>query len=131
MEITAGRGVDVVLDVVPIEGQPVVDAVTVARIGATIVLGGIKGRQKVTMDVDSVLYKELTIKGAYSQARASYIEAFRMLAENKYQLERLHTDEFLLEDAEEAILTLGREINIDRKPVCISLHPDASTMVNF
>ena len=102
-----------------------------ARIGATIVLGGIKGRQKVTMDVDSVLYKELTIKGAYSQARASYIEAFRMLAENKYQLERLHTDEFLLEDAEEAILTLGREINIDRKPVCISLHPDASTMVNF
>ena len=131
MEITAGRGVDVVLDVVPIEGQPVVDAVSVARIGATIVLGGIKGRQKVTMDVDSVLYKELTIKGAYSQARDSYIEAFRMLAENKYQLERLHTDEFLLEDAEEAILTLGREKNIDRKPVCISLHPDASTMVNF
>jgi threonine dehydrogenase-like Zn-dependent dehydrogenase len=128
MEITKGRGVDVVLDTVPVAAQPVVDAVEVARIGGTIVLGGIKGRQTVTLDVDRVLYKELTIKGVYSQARDAYIEAFRMLAENKYRLERLHTDEFALEDAEQAILTMARERNPERNPICVSLHPEASTM---
>lgn len=129
MGVTEGRGADVVLDVVPVAAQPVVDAIEVARIGGTIVLGGIKGHQQaVTLDVDRVLYKELTIKGVYSQAREAYIEAFRMLAENKYRLERLHTDEFPLEDAERAILTLGRERDLDRNPICVSLHPEASTM---
>jgi threonine dehydrogenase-like Zn-dependent dehydrogenase len=129
MEITAGRGADVVVDIVPVAAQPVLDAVEVARIGGTIVLSGIKGAGgAVNLDVDRVLYKELTIKGVYSQARDAYIEAFRMLAENKYRLERLHTHEFALEDAEEAVLTLGRERNLDQHPVCVSLHPDAATM---
>ena len=129
MEITAGRGVDVVLDVVPVAAGPVLDAVEVARIGGTIVLGGIKGAGgAVDLDVDRVLYKELTIKGVYSQAREAYVEAFRMLAENKYRLERLHTDEYELASAEEAILTLGRERNPEEQPICVTLHPDTTTM---
>ncbi len=129
MEITGGRGADVVLDVVPVAAQPVLDAVEVARIGATIVLGGIKGAGAVDLDVDRVLYKELTIKGVYSQAREAYVEAFRMLAENKYRLDRLHTHEFELAGAEEAILTLARERNPEQQPICVTLHPDPTTML--
>ena len=129
MEITDGRGVDVVLDTVPVATEPVLDAVAVARIGGTIVLGGIKGSGgAINLDVDRVLYKELIIKGVYSQAREAYVEAFRMLAENKYRLDRLHTNEYPLTSAEEAILTLGREHNSHEQPICVSLHPDSATM---
>lgn len=71
-------------------------------------------------------YKKLTIKGVYSPAREATIKAFRMLAENTYYLERLHADEFPLEDAEHAILALGRERDADRNPICVSLHPEAA-----
>ena len=129
MAITDGRGVDVVLDTVPVAMEPVLDAVAVARIGGTIVLGGIKGSSgAINLDVDRVLYKELIIKGVYSQAREAYVEAFRMLAENKYRLDRLHTNEYPLTSAEEAILTLGREHNSHEQPICVSLHPDLATM---
>ncbi|MDC0033049.1 alcohol dehydrogenase catalytic domain-containing protein [Alphaproteobacteria bacterium] len=129
MEITSNRGVDVVLDVVPYFAHPIVDAVEVARIGGTVVLSGIKGKDEIVkLDVDRVIYKELTIKGVYSQARDAYVEAFRMLAENKYQLERLHTHEFTLDRAEEALQTLGRDQNTDEHPICVSLHPDTTTM---
>ena len=33
-----------------------------------------------------------------------------------------------LEGAEEAVLTLGRERNPDQEPICVSLHPDTTTM---
>ncbi len=46
-----------------------------------------------------------------------------MLEENKYRLERLHTHEFALDDAEEALQTLGRERNPGERPICVSLHP--------
>jgi len=129
MEITNNRGVDVVLDVVPFFAQPIVDAVEVARIGGTVVLSGIKGQDEIVkLDVDRVIYKELSIKGVYSQAREAYVEAFRLLAENKYRLERMHTHEFTLDRAEEAVQTLGRDQNTEERPICISLHPDASTM---
>ena len=129
MQITNGKGVDVALDVVPGTAQPVMDAVAATRIGGTVVLSGIKGKDEVVnLDVEGVIYKEIAIKGVYSQARDAYIEAFRMLAENKYRLERLHTHEFPLASAEEAIQTLGREHNTDQQPICVSLHPDASTI---
>ncbi|MEC7488386.1 MAG: zinc-binding dehydrogenase [Pseudomonadota bacterium] len=129
MEITNNRGADVVLDVVPFFAQPIVDAIEVARIGGTVVLSGIKGQDEIVkLDVDRVIYKELSIKGVYSQAREAYVEAFRILAENKYRLERLHTHEFMLDRAEEALQTLGRDQNTKERPICISLHPDASTM---
>ena len=129
MAITGGKGVDVALDVVPGGAGPVRDAIAAARIGGTVVLGGIKGKDEtVDLDVEAVIYKELVIKGVYSQAREAYIEAFRLLEQNAYRLERLHTHEFPLERAAEALETLGRERDTDQQPICVSLHPDASTM---
>ncbi len=121
--ITGGRGVDVVLDVVPAAPQPIIHAVEAARPGGTIVIAGVKGgRTTVALDTDRVLFKELTIHGVYSQGRAAYEQALRLLAENRYGLERLHTHTFPLDRAAEAIMTLGGEIE-GREAICVSLRP--------
>jgi threonine dehydrogenase-like Zn-dependent dehydrogenase len=127
-EITGGRGVDVILDVVPVATQPILDAIEVARTGATIILSGIKGKTALNLNVDRVLYKELVLHGVYSQGNEAYREAFRLIAENPPALAALHTHEFKLEDAEKALLTLGKERADKKDPICITLHPSAATM---
>jgi len=128
MQITGGRGVDVIVDVVPVATRPIVDAIEVARIGATLVLAGIKGPTGLSLNVDRVVYKELRIMGVYSQGYESYREAFRIIAEQVPGLALLHTHEFALTDAERALLTFGREIPDPVDPICITLHPDRRTM---
>jgi len=121
--ITGGRGVDVVVDVVPAAPHPVLHAVEAVRVGGTVVIAGVKGKDtRVQLDTDKVLFKELTIHGVYSQGRPAYDQALRMLAENRYDLARLHTHAFPLEKAEEALLTLGGEVQ-GREAICVSLHP--------
>jgi threonine dehydrogenase-like Zn-dependent dehydrogenase len=124
MAITAGRGVDVIVDVVPVSTAPILDAVEVARHGATIVLAGVKGPVGVTLNVDRILYKELNLRGAYSQGYGAYVEAFRIIAENPPELTLLHTHEFPLDRAEEALLIFGKELPSDIEPICVTLHPN-------
>ena len=127
-DITGGRGVDVILDVVPVATQPILDAIEVAKTGATIILSGIKGKSVLSLNVDRVLYKELVLRGVYSQGNDAYREAFRIIAENPPELSKLHTHEFKLQDAETALLTLGKERRDGVDPICITLHPSESTM---
>jgi threonine dehydrogenase-like Zn-dependent dehydrogenase len=123
LEITGGRGVDVAIDVVPASPQPIVDAVGAVRIGGTIVIGGVKGRNtKVALDSDRILFRELTIKGVYSQGSAAYVQALRLLAENRYDMARLHTHSFPLEEADTAIRTLAGEV-AGTDAISVSLHP--------
>jgi threonine dehydrogenase-like Zn-dependent dehydrogenase len=123
MEITNGAGVDVAVDVVPAVPHPVIHAVEAVRVGGTVVVAGVKGRDtRVALDTDRILFKEITIHGVYSQGRAAYEQSLRLLAENRHGLERLHTHSFPLDRAEEALLTLGGEIE-GREAICVSLHP--------
>ncbi|MCW5770103.1 MAG: alcohol dehydrogenase catalytic domain-containing protein, partial [Rhodospirillaceae bacterium] len=123
MEITKGRGADVIVDVVPASPHPVVHAVEAARMGGTIVIAGVKGSDvRVNLDTDRVLYKELTIHGVFSQGWQSYEQALRILSENRYQLERLRTHDFALADVEKAILTLAGEIP-GENAICVSVNP--------
>ncbi len=126
LEITSGNGVDVAIDVVPASPQPIVDAVGAVRIGGTVVIGGVKGRNtKVALDSDRILFRELTIRGVYSQGSAAYVQALRLLAENRYDLARLHTHSFSLEEADIAIRTLAGEVAGD-EAISVSLHPGLS-----
>jgi threonine dehydrogenase-like Zn-dependent dehydrogenase len=125
--ITHGEGADIVLDVVPASPHPVVHAVETARIGGTIVLAGVKGKDtKVSLDTDRILFKELTLTGVYSQGTPAYREALRILSENRYDLGRLHTHSFPLHCAAEAIETLAGERSEDQA-VCVSLHPSSGS----
>jgi len=123
MDLTAGAGVDVVVDVVPIAGQPVLDAVEVCRPGGTIVIAGVKGHANtIRLDTDKVLFKELTIHGVYSQGSPAYEEAIRLLVENRHDFASLHTHDFPLEEAERALLTLGGEVP-GEQAISVALRP--------
>jgi threonine dehydrogenase-like Zn-dependent dehydrogenase len=127
-EITGGRGVDVIVDTVPVATKPIVDAIEVARVGATLVLAGIKGPVGVSLNVDRLVYKEMHLVGVYSQGYESYIEAFRILDERPPDLAQMHTHEFPLDRADEALKVFGRELPSAAEPICMTLHPDPATM---
>ena len=127
-EITGGRGVDVIVDTVPVATKPIIDAIEVARPGATLILAGIKGPVGVLLNVDRLLYKELHVIGVYSQGYEAYREAFRILDEQPLELAGMHTHEYPLERADEALRVFGRELATAADPICMTLHPDPTTM---
>ena len=76
-----------------------------------MVLAGAKGFKEIPRFVsDKVVMKEITIKGAIGVTRTGYANAIRLLESRKYPVERMHTHDFRLEEAETAIRTLAREI---------------------
>jgi threonine dehydrogenase-like Zn-dependent dehydrogenase len=110
-ELTDGLGADVVLDVSSYAVEPVVEALDHVRMGGTVVLAGAKGFKEIPRFVsDKVMMKEITIRGAIGVTRTGYANAIRLLESKKYPVERMHTHDFPLEEAETAIRTLAREI---------------------
>ncbi len=113
-EITGGRGADVVVDVSAYATQPVVDALEMVRAGGTIVLAGVKGFKQVDNFVsDLVVLKEINVRGAIGVTSSGYRSAIRLLESGRVPVERMHTHDFDLQDAETAIRTLAREIEGD------------------
>jgi len=111
LEITGGRGVDTVLDVSPYAVKPVTDALQMVRAGGTIVLAGVKGGKAVPDFVtDTVVLKEITIKGAIGVTTSGYSSAIRAIEAGRTPIAKMHTHNFKLEEAELAIKTLSRQI---------------------
>ncbi len=109
--ITDGRGADVVVDVSAYATQPVVDALSMVRPGGTIVLAGVKGFKTVDNFVsDMVVMKEINIRGAIGVTSTGYKAAIRLIESGRVPIEKMHTHNFDLQDAELAIRTLAREI---------------------
>ena len=71
---------------------------------------------------DKILFKELVIKGVYSQGYKAYEESLRILEENKFDFSKMKTHEFSLIDAEKAIKTLYK--NESDKAICVHLNPN-------
>jgi threonine dehydrogenase-like Zn-dependent dehydrogenase len=127
--LTGGKGVDVVVDTVPHDTSSIVDAVECCRRGGTVVLAGLKdAQQPISVNTNNLITKELKIVGAFAQNYDAYIEAFRILSHIAPSLAGLHTHEFRLADAEQALKIMGKESPSPVEPICVTLHPDASTM---
>ncbi len=110
-ELTNGRGADVVVDVSAYATQPVADALHMVRAGGTIVLAGVKGFKRVDDFIsDFIVMKEITVRGAIGVTSSGYRSAIRLIESGKVALEKMHTHDFALADAELAIKTLAREI---------------------
>jgi threonine dehydrogenase-like Zn-dependent dehydrogenase len=110
-ELTDGRGADVVVDVSSYATQPVVDAMSMVRPGGRVVLAGVKGFKPVEgLISDLIVLKEIRVMGAIGVTSTGYRSAIRLLESQRVPLERMHTHDFALEDAELAIRTLAREI---------------------
>jgi threonine dehydrogenase-like Zn-dependent dehydrogenase len=110
-EITNGAGVDVVVDVSSYAVQPVVDALSFVRMGGTIVLAGVKGGKAIPDFIsDIVVGKEITIKGAIGVTSSGYASAIRTIESGTVPMEKMHTHDFRLEEADLAIRTLARQV---------------------
>ncbi len=122
MEITGGSGVDIAMDVVPADTGVIGHAIEVVRSGDTVVAAGVKGGTNMaTLDTDRMVYKEITMKGVFTQGADMYRAGIDLLARNLERLAPLHTHE-MLENANRAIRMLDGEIP-GEEAICISLHP--------
>ena len=110
-QITDGKGVDIVVDVSSYATEPVKQALHMVKPGGTIVLAGVKGFKPVDDFVsDMIVINEITVKGAMGVTSTGYKAAIRLIESGQIALEKMHTHNFALEEAELAIRTLAREI---------------------
>ncbi|HYC24328.1 MAG TPA: zinc-binding dehydrogenase [Candidatus Bathyarchaeia archaeon] len=110
-ELTGGRGADVVIEVSANAPEPVAEALHYVAIGGRIVLAGVKGFKAVPDFVsDLVVVKEAHIIGAFGVTSRSYAAAIRLIESGRLPLEKMHTHDFPLEEAERAIQVLAGEI---------------------
>ena len=110
-ELTEGRGADVVVDVSAYATQPVAGALDYVAPGGTIVLAGVKGFQAIPDFIsDKIVMKEISVRGAMGVTYHAYASAIRLIESGRVPLEKMHTHDFPLREAETAIRTLAREI---------------------
>ena len=110
-ELTDGRGADVVVDVSAYALSPVTEALDCVRPGGTVVLAGVKGFKPVPDFVsDKIVLKEITLRGAIGVTSSGYRSAIKLLEGRRHPVEKMHTHEFGLRNAELAIRTLAREV---------------------
>ncbi|GBD26924.1 putative alcohol dehydrogenase adh [bacterium HR30] len=110
-ELTEGRGADVVVEVSANSPEPVAEALYYVATGGRIVLAGVKGFKVVPNFVsDLAVVKEVTIRGAFGVTSRAYRSAIRLIESGRVPLEKMHTHDFPLEQAEYAIRLLAGEI---------------------
>jgi threonine dehydrogenase-like Zn-dependent dehydrogenase len=110
-ELTDGDGADLVLDVSAYATSPVADALDYVRPGGTVILAGVKAFQPIPDFVsDKIVLKEITVRGAIGVTSSGYRSAIELIESGRHPIERMHTHDFALRDAELAICTLAREI---------------------
>ena len=110
-ELTDGVGADVVVDVSSYSTAPVADALDFVAPGGTVVLAGVKGFKPIPDFIShKVVMKEITIRGAIGVTSTGYNSAIRLIEARRHPIEKMHTHDFALREAELAIRTLAREI---------------------
>lgn len=123
-EVTGG-GAEVVVDTTPYAPQSLNHAVAIAVRKGRIVVAGLKGlRPTREVQVDDVIYKELTIRGVLSMPVDVTFRAVEIIESGRYPFERMHTDSFPLERAEEAIRTLAGAVP-GVNPIHLAIVPGA------
>lgn len=121
-EATAGRGVDVALDVSAYATQPVMDALRMTRPGGKVVLAGVKGSHRIPeFPSDQIIFRQLTVIGVLGVDYAAFEKAIRVIESDRYPLEKLASHTFALEDAARAIETLSGEAG--EPAICVALDP--------
>jgi threonine dehydrogenase-like Zn-dependent dehydrogenase len=125
-ELSGGHGFDVVIEVTSWATGPVRDAIDLCAPGGTVVLAGVKGFKPVPDFVsDKIVLKEVTVRGAIGVSSSAYRQALRLLAARRLPLEKMHTHDFPLREAERAIRTLAGEVDGERAIHCC-LVPEAA-----
>jgi threonine dehydrogenase-like Zn-dependent dehydrogenase len=113
--LTDGRGADVVVEVTSYATTPVAESLRYVRPGGTVVLAGVKGGKAIPDFIsDIAVTKEVTMRGVIGVTSSGYRSAIRLLESRSVPVEKMHTHDFALRDAEQAIKTLAGEVPGDR-----------------
>jgi threonine dehydrogenase-like Zn-dependent dehydrogenase len=121
-EITGGEMADVVLELTPMAGGPVTDAMLAAKRGGTVVLAGLKGHREIPLQTDLIINRALTVRGAFGVDARGMTDAIALLESRRFPLEKMHTHSFGLADAALAIHTLGGDVPGEHA-IHVSVHP--------
>jgi alcohol dehydrogenase, propanol-preferring len=103
LEITGGRGVDCVIDLVSTQETFQVAANSVAK-GGNIVIVGSTGIE-VTFSVGQVMFKEIAVKGSIGMTKQTVLDAVELCRAGR--IKPVVTDRYPLEDINEAARRLG------------------------
>ena len=111
LEMTAGRGADIVIEATSYSTAPVAAALDYVRPGGTVVLAGVKGFKPIPDFVsDKIVVNEIAVRGAFGVTSSGYRNAIRLLESRKPELAAMHTHDFDLRDAERAIDVLAGRV---------------------
>jgi threonine dehydrogenase-like Zn-dependent dehydrogenase len=122
-DLTAGRGVDKVIETTPNATRPVLDAIESARPGGTVVLAGLKGgRPMPDFPVDEFVHKQLRMIGVLSTSSWAVDQAIRVIESGRYPLADLHSGTHPLEEVDLAVRMLAGEVD-GANPVHLTVVP--------
>ena len=124
-----GGGAEVVVDTTPYAPQSLNHAIAIAVRKGRIVVAGLKGQKRAQdVAVDSIIYKELTVRGVLSMPVDDTFRAVDLIESRRHPIEKLHTHSFPIEQAEDAIRALAGHVP-GVNPVHIALIPGAPRVV--
>jgi L-iditol 2-dehydrogenase len=107
MDLTSGRGADIVVEAVgrleTWESAPVI-----ARKGGTVLLfGGCPSGTAVSFEAEKIHYSELHIQGAFHHTPAAVERAFRLIVSGQVSIKPLISHDMPLQNAKEALELMG------------------------
>lgn len=108
--LTGGQMADVVVDVTAGSSGALAEAVSVARVGGTVIVAGSREMAPATgFRPDLLFFKELTVKGVYGHDYTSVRRAIAVIESGTLPLAGLCTHTFGLGEVDQALRTLGGE----------------------
>lgn len=123
MDLTAGRGADIVVDATPRATRPVVDAIQMAAVGGRVVLAGAKRGATVDGFPSDLLYKrEITVAGVHARESWAIPVALEFMSADPTRVAPMTGPVYPLEDLEQAIQILMSE-GAEPAPVHVSVAP--------
>lgn len=122
-ELTDGEMVDIAVDMTPMAGGPITDALKSVKFGGRVVLAGLKGSKEIPLVTDLLIQRSLVVKGAFGVDAAANRKAIELLESGRFPLEKLHTHTFGLEEVGLAIDTLAGTEG-DGSAIHVSVHPN-------
>lgn len=117
-DVTGGLGADVVFETA---GTPDAQAqcFDYSRKGGTVVLVGLTGKKRVSVDVESIVFKELSVQASFLGCPNGYEGAVDIINSARFPIEKIVSHTFALKDVEEAMRVSREEHDSAMKVVLV------------
>jgi L-iditol 2-dehydrogenase len=111
IQLTGGRGADVIITAVPVAEIQQLAVQMAAKLGRVNLFGGlVKGSEGVVLNTNLIHYNDLVVTGTTGAAISDYEIAMGLIADGKIETEVLISKRFMIENIREAFeYALGGE----------------------